>query len=104
LQCALGEHQVTEEAPQVSALARLSSLLYEHINTLGGLDGSWPRSRLRVLQPRWWRLGFDEVLQLNALMRDGELFAAESSYQSAFNSIYGKLNQKALGLNTHFNC
>ena len=66
------------------------------------LSGTWPRSKQRVLKPRRWRLGFDEVLQLKALIVAGELFAAESSYESAFNSIYGKLNQKALNLDTYF--
>lgn len=66
------------------------------------LCGTWPRSKQRVLKPRRWRLGFDELLQLNALMRDGELFAAEASYRGAFNGIYGKINQKALCLDLHF--
>ena len=66
------------------------------------LAGPWPRSKQWVLKPRRWRVGFDEVLQLNALIVAGELFAAESSYESAFNSIYAKLNQKALNLDTHF--
>ena len=66
------------------------------------LASPWPCSKQRMLKPRRWRLGFDEMLQLNALIVAGELFAAESSYESAFNGIYGKINQKALNLDFHF--
>ncbi|WBO86265.1 hypothetical protein [Hymenobacter yonginensis] len=66
------------------------------------LAGEWPRTRDRHLRPRTWRVAFDELLQLNALLVEGTLLAAESSYQSAFNSLYGKLNQKALNLTAHF--
>lgn len=79
---------------------RVTLRVYERLTKL--LAGEWPRTRTRLLKPRKWRVEFDELLQLNALLVAGTLFAAESSYESAFNCLYGKLNQKALNLTTHF--
>lgn len=66
------------------------------------LEGTWPRTKYKLLKPRKWRVEFDELLQLNELMREGEMYAPEVGARGAFNSIYGKINQKALNLQTHF--
>ncbi|WP_187315910.1 hypothetical protein [Hymenobacter sp. BT190] len=79
---------------------RVTLRVHERLAKL--LAGEWPRTRERHLKPRQWRVEFDELLQLNALLVEGTLFAAESSYESAFNCLYGKLNQKALNLTAHF--
>jgi hypothetical protein len=50
------------------------------------LSGTWPRSKQRVLKPRRWRVGFDEVLQLNALIVAGELFAARNSRATPYST------------------
>lgn len=80
----------------------IRAMVRVHDKIVTMLAGTWPRTRHKLLKPRRWRVGFDELLQLNALMVAGELFAAESSYESAFNSLYLKINQKALNLNSHF--
>ena len=42
LQQALEEHKVTEGAPELSDVARLSPLLHEHVNMLGRYDFTLP--------------------------------------------------------------
>lgn len=73
---------------------------YERLVRL--LASPWPRNRWKLLKTRRWRLPFDELLQLNALILQGELFAAQICYRFAFDTMYAKINQKALNLNSHF--
>lgn len=66
------------------------------------LAGTWPRTPRKVLKARRWRVGFDELVQLNVLLVAGELFAADSSMRPGLGSVYLKINQKALNLQAHF--
>ncbi|MCA8830164.1 hypothetical protein [Hymenobacter pini] len=68
----------------------------------GLLRGPWPRTARLGRKPRRWRVEFDELLQLNALLVAGELFAPTVAQRPAFGALYLKLNQKALNLQAHF--
>ncbi|WP_375435073.1 hypothetical protein [uncultured Hymenobacter sp.] len=65
------------------------------------LTKPWPRTNLRQLRPRKWRLEVDELVQLNALFVADEL-TATFSYKGPLYTILGKLNQKAQNLTHHF--
>jgi hypothetical protein len=92
-----GERQL-----HLSEVMSIRATLRVHDKMVKLLATTWPRTKKKILKPRRCRLEFDELLQVNWLYLTGELFAAEISYRVAFDTVCGKINQRAQNLNSHF--
>ncbi|MCC2546439.1 hypothetical protein LJY25_08280 [Hymenobacter sp. BT175] len=65
------------------------------------LQGDWSPVRKKARQ-RKCKVEFDALLQLNALLREGELFPAQFHYTGSLNAVHLQVNQQAQNLTGFF--